>query len=248
MGIAQRIREELVPLARGTRVKEVRVGLTYTAVMLEDARTGVAFTFPQSVKKGCRLFSSLTPLAGRDTSEVLNLLESGDEIEMAVGIATANALANARNEGVEEGDIMEYLSIQPGDKVGMVGHFAPLLPKLREAAAKVLIFERIRERQGDLLPEQEAFRILPECQIALITATSILNHTLERLLGSVRSCRQVVVLGATTPLVSSAFEGTPVTLLSGIVVTDPEGILRIVSEGGGMRLFKGHIRKVNLKL
>ncbi|MBN2468058.1 MAG: hypothetical protein JXD19_07900, partial [Deltaproteobacteria bacterium] len=39
-----------------------------------------------------------------------------------------------------------------------------------------------------------------------------------------------------------------VTLLSGIIVTDPPAILRTISEGGGMRMFKGHIKKVNLRL
>jgi hypothetical protein len=46
--------------------------------------------------------------------------------------------------------------------------------------------------------------------------------------------------------VPEAFAGTPVDLLSGVIVERPEEILRTVSEGGGMRQFKGHVRKVNL--
>jgi len=42
--------------------------------------------------------------------------------------------------------------------------------------------------------------------------------------------------------------GTPVTILSGVVVLDPAEILRRVSEGGGTRSFKGHVRKLNLPL
>jgi hypothetical protein len=53
------------------------------------------------------------------------------------------------------------------------------------------------------------------------------------------------MLGASTPLLPEVFAHTPVTVLSGIIVTHPENILQIVSEGGGMQLFKKNIDKVN---
>ena len=55
------------------------------------------------------------------------------------------------------------------------------------------------------------------------------------------------MLGASTPLMPEVFAGTNVTLLSGVVVSDPGAVLRVVSEGGGMRLFGPHIRKVSLR-
>lgn len=56
------------------------------------------------------------------------------------------------------------------------------------------------------------------------------------------------MLGPSTPLVPAVFAGTAVTLLSGVVVRDAGAVLRVVSEGGGMRLFKPHVRKVVLDL
>jgi hypothetical protein len=38
-----------------------------------------------------------------------------------------------------------------------------------------------------------------------------------------------------------------VTVLSGLVVQKPKQILRVVSEGGGMRQFKPCVRKVSLR-
>jgi hypothetical protein len=43
---------------------------------------------------------------------------------------------------------------------------------------------------------------LPRCQVALLTSTSIINHTLENLLNAAHSCRDVTLLGASTPLVT----------------------------------------------
>ncbi len=123
-----------------------------------------------------------------------------------------------------------------------------MLPRLREKSASILIFEQIERKQGNLLPEEEAYRLLPLCQVAMITSTSILNRTVEKILSAARSCREVILLGASTPLIPEVFAGTSVTFLSGIIVSHPRDLLRIVSEGGGMELFKKTVKKVNLSL
>ena len=238
----------MLPRAKGIQVRDVRIGLGYTAVLLDNGQAGVAFTFKESMKKGCTIFTGLHPLEGRDASELLSFLGSTDKIEMAVALATANALANTMRDGLLEGDILEYIPITNQDKVGMVGFFSPLLPRLKKKTSSIFIFEQIKERQGDLLPEEDVHEFLPQCQVALITSTSILNHTIEHILDAARSCREVALLGASTPLVPEAFTDTPVTFLSGVVVAKPPEILRIVSEGGGMRFFKKNVKKVNLSL
>jgi hypothetical protein len=43
-----------------------------------------------------------------------------------------------------------------------------------------------------------------------------------------------------------AFDGSNVTLLCGVVVRDAREVLRIVSEGGGTRVFRPHVRKVSI--
>ena len=64
----------------------------------------------------------------------------------------------------------------------MVGYFGPLVPEVRRRAAKLHIFERVDLPQGDLLPQERAGEILPHCQVAIISATTLLNRTLEPLL------------------------------------------------------------------
>lgn len=248
MPINKRIQGHLMPMARAIRVADVRIGLGYTSVLLENGQAGVAFTFNQDMKRGCTVFQGLHPLAGRQASELLAFLDSTDKIGKTVALATANALANKDREGLLEGDIFEHLHINSNDKVGMVGYFRPVVPRLKEKTSSILIFEQIKEKQNNLLPEEQAYRLLPECQVALITSTSILNHTVDKLLVAARLCRDVVLLGASTPIVPEAFKDTPVTFLSGIVITNPLNILRIVSEGAGMRLFRGNVKKVNIRL
>lgn len=233
---------------RDEGVADVRIGLGYTAVKLTGGATGVALTFSRDSTGGCTVFQGLRPIAGRSAVELLELLSSADPIEAAVGLACANALANRPGWAYADGDVLDHLDLTPQDHVGMVGHFGPLVAPVRKKAGSLTIFERIEEPQGNLRPENEAAEVLPECQVALITATSIINHSVDGLLQASRNCRTVVVLGASTPLLPEVFAGTPVSLLSGVVVKDAPAVLRIVSEGGGMRFFKPHIRKVNLAL
>ncbi|MEW6666395.1 MAG: DUF364 domain-containing protein [Thermodesulfobacteriota bacterium] len=250
MSIAEKLKDLVMPVARGVRVRDVRIGLIYTAVMLEDGRTGLAFTFHQGRRGDYSRLKALHPLPGRDASDLVVLLNAPEQVERAVGLATVNALFNSPHAGAREGDFLDMLDIRPGERVGMVGLFTPVLPRLREATSSILVFEQNldRGREADLLPEEDAYRLLPGCGVALITSTSLVNHTMDRLLAAAQNCREVVLLGASTPLVPEAFAGTCVTLLSGVVVLDPERILCTVSEAGGTRSFKEDVRKVNVPL
>ncbi|MBN1103030.1 MAG: DUF364 domain-containing protein [Deltaproteobacteria bacterium] len=248
MTIAGKIKDFLMPKALGTAVKEVRIGLIYTAVMLENGGTGVAFTFQGGPERETRSLKGLHPMAGRDASELLSLLDSPQRVGAALGLATANALTNAEREGLHPGDVLDFLPIGPADRVGMVGYFAPVLPRIKKKGASVLVFEQKAEREGEILPEEEAYRLLPECQVALVTSTTIVNHTVDGILEAARACRDVALVGASTPLLAEAFADTNVKLLSGIIITEPEAILRMVSEAGGSRAFRGNVRKVNLLL
>jgi len=246
--VAARIVGLLVDEAREVGVADVRIGLGYTAVALGDGRTGVAYTFRDLASGGCSVFHGTRPLASRPAADLLAYLESSDAIEAGVGLACANALVNRDEAGRLDGDILDHLDLRPDDEVGMVGHFGPLVGTIQARARSLAVFERVDHPSGLLRPQEEAEGALPRCQVALITATSIINHTVDNLLAAARDCREVVLLGASTPLMPEAFGAGSVTMLSGVVVKDPGEVLRVVSEGGGMRRFGPHVRKVTVRV
>jgi len=129
----------------------------------------------------------------------------------------------------------------------MVGHFGPLVEPLQRRARSLTVFERVAAPSGLLRPQEEALLALPRCSVAIITSTAIITHSAEALLDAARGCREVVLLGASTPLVEAALAPAGATILSGVVVTAPEAVLSVVSEGGGMRQFSRLVRKVTVK-
>lgn len=247
--ITEKIERLLAADAADQRVGDVRIGLGYTAVLLQSGAAGVAYTLRDDLRPGCSPFSGKRPLAGRGAAELLSGLGSEDPLERAVGLATANALVWRRSVGsFSEGDILEALILAPEDRVGMVGYFGPLIAPLQARVASLTVFERTPEMGAGLEPPERALDLLPECTVAVITSSALLTGTLDGLLRAAAGCREVALLGPSTPLLPRVFEDTGVTWLSGLVVVSPAEVLRVVSEGGGAREFLPFARKVNLRL
>jgi hypothetical protein len=244
--VAEALVEAAAPLACSVEAVDVRVGLGYTAVKLADGNVGTAMTFHEVDFLGCGVFTGLRPLAGRAAWDLVQLLGSPHPAESAVGLAAVNACLNRKTEAQKKGDVLAHLALDKSDRVGMVGCFGPLIAPVRKRAGSLEIFERIARPCEGLRPAAEVTDALTRCTVALVTGTAVVNNTIDAVLEAASACRAVVVLGASTPLCRKAFGHTPVNMLSGVVVRDGGALLRIVSEGGGMRQFKKHVDKVNL--
>jgi uncharacterized protein len=246
MRLRNRLIDLLEPSCVGHSIRDVRIGLGYTAVQLDDGRTGLAYTLGRESMKGCTAFAGKRPIAGSQACEVLRYLDSDGLVESSVGLATVNALSNGVPAHGVTGDVLQCVELLPTDAVAMVGFFAPLVAELQDRVAEVEIFEEHSESLPHLRAATEAVAAIPKYDVALITSTTIINGTVDALLEAARSCREVVLLGPSTPLIAEAFEGTSVTWLSGISVEDSDGLLRLISEGGGTRLFRPFVTKWNL--
>lgn len=230
------------------QVRDVRIGLGYTAVQLADGGVGVAYTFRNETASGCSVFKGKRPVAGRTTTEILKYLGAADVVEAAIGLAAANAMTNRPCTDCEQGEILTMLGLRPDDRVGMVGYFGPLINPLEQIVRELLIFERDTSRAESVLPAEQAVERLPTCDIAVISSSALIVGALDSLLEATRHCREVVLVGPSTPLVPSIFRPLGVTLLCGVTVNDPNEVLQVVSEGGGMGFFGKHVQKVNVRV
>jgi len=248
MGLRNRIIDLLEPSCSGHVVRDVRIGLGYTAVQLDDGCTGAAYTLGSGSFRGCSAFMGKRPLSGRPSVDLLRYLGSDNLVESALGLATANAIANGPKPRCVTGDVLEAVELLPTDRVAMVGFFVPLVAGLQQRVAALEIFEEHRGSMAHLRPASEAASVIPQCNVAFISSTTIMNDTIDGLLEAARECRETVLLGPSTPLIPEAFAEAAVTWLSGMIVEDSVGLLRVVSEGGGTRFFKPFVTKWNVPL
>lgn len=238
--IASHKRENLV-------VAEVRFGLSYVGVRLDDHRMGLAALLLHELPTGCTVFPDAGKVAGMGAPFLLaNLAEGRNPLEKAIGLATANAILH-KTYGEDERDSLAIMKLTPEDRVAMVGLFTPMVPKIEATGAKLSVIERDPARMV-VLDKKEADRILEECTVAIITATTLLNDTLEEVLNSLVNPRHIAILGPSTPLCPEIFQGTPVNHLGGAIVRDTEKVMQIISEGGGTPAMRPYLRFVNLCL
>ncbi|MEA2014693.1 MAG: DUF364 domain-containing protein [Thermodesulfobacteriota bacterium] len=231
--ISQHIHEQLYHRSRELHVQEARIGLGYVGVLLERDRMGLAALLRSKLPPGCSTLGKAGTLAGSNASELLDLLVTGrNPLEKALGLATANAIIHPDNTGESETDSIALMDLSPADTVAMVGYFGPLVERIRKTGANLHIIEKDPGRMK-IPVRKETDSILERCSVAIITATSILNNTIEEILNRLGTTRHVTILGPSTPMFGEAFAQTSVTHLGGSAVLDPRKIMQIISEGGG---------------
>jgi len=216
-------------------VEDIRQGPFQTAVLTWNC--GLAATLhEQEYHQDDAPVSDAGRLIGKDASELAQMARSSNLFEAAIGMATINSLLNIDGQhcaAINGGDLLAEKG--KDKKVALVGHF-PFVPKLRQAAKYLWVIER-QSREGDV-GESEAETLIPQAEVVGITGSAFINHTIEHLLTLCNPKAYIVVLGATAPLSPVLFD-YGVDAISGTKVTDPEIVLRYVSQGATFRQIKG---------
>jgi hypothetical protein len=237
--IAGRLHRYLVEQSRRFAVEDVRIGGSYVAVVLSDGRIGLAARLKEFA--GRQIEIPGTAICGKRAEALLTHLVSGTgAVERALGLATANALIHPPAPA-EEVDTISLLGLRAGEQVAMVGLFRPIVPRIEATGVILSVIERDT-------PVKERREILGACSVAIITATTLLNGTLEGILSELGRPRHVALIGPSTPLCEEIFRGSPVTHLGGSAIVDAAGLLRVVSEGGGTPAMRPYLRFVNTRV
>jgi uncharacterized protein (DUF4213/DUF364 family) len=127
-----------------------------------------------------------------------------------------------------------------GKNVVVIGHFTGL-----ERVAEICNLSILERRpQLDDLPDSACEYILGEQDIVVLTATTLINKTMPRLLTLSRDA-QIVVAGPTTPLHPLMFD-FGIKILAGWLAEDEESIWRAVAEGCQKKLFLAGSRMVTV--
>ncbi len=239
------ISNELLKKAKNSlkniEIKDVRIGLSYTGVLLSNDLLGLSYSFAEEKGSCCEIIEESGDLIGEKAIDVAEYINDPFAITASLGLATMNAVFNQWVE--EKGDILEFLELRDDDSLGMVGDFRPLVSKLNKDI-DLFVFER-KPHDYDLYPEYAVEEILPEVDVAIISATTIVNKTIDHLLDLCEDARKVALVGPTTPMAEDVFVSKNVDFLAGSVINDNETALEIISQGGGTRSLKRVSEKVN---
>ena len=242
--IINEILESVNEPLKGRTVEEVILGLGYTAVKLDDGSCGLAATLRDEIAECCSLVERAGQLSGGEAHSLGELALSTDVLESAVGLATINAVLN-RDIKSNVAPPVEALEIGKDNIVGIIGYIEPLIEPVRQRCNKLYIFERRPPAKEFVYQDWAANVLLPQCDIAIISGTTLINKTIDHLLELCRG--KVAIIGPSTPL-SPVLKKHGVSFAFGSIVKEPSKVLKILTQGGGMRNFGEFVEKINLRL
>jgi len=252
------IPEILGPELDGITVERAVVGLFFTGVKLSNGIAGACATPIKTIPEAvCCLSSAMAmpfpgKLRGRPAFDLARESLSEHGIRRAVGIAAMNALADAcwRRRPHPESelrlgiDAFDATEMRPGDNVVVVGAFVPFLRELKRRRQPFLVLEQDPatlkpEELPFFRPAEEAATVVPEADVLLITGTTLLNDTLEDILGWAKPSARVTMVGPTVSLLPDAFLRRGADILGTVRITDPDAFLDALAEGGSGYHFLG---------
>lgn len=235
---------ELIP--KDLVIKDFVAGLNW--FLVESIGTGMAMT----PKEGNSYLHMAGNVVGMKVYDAAKLIKSWSNYEAALGLAAINSVINTSNNfEVLSGISMkkqknvndfEYMKDKiKGKKVAVIGHFPDLEP-LAEIC-KLSILERIPQ-EGDF-PDPSCEYLLPEQDFVFITAVTLINKTLPRLLNLSKNA-YVTILGPSTPMTKCLYK-YGINMLAGTVVTDRNKVWCLIKEGGRHEFFNNGALMVKIE-
>jgi uncharacterized protein len=200
-------------------IRRVMVGLHWFGV--ESRFTGMAHVFKG--REGAEL-EDAGNILGRDVLEIAGRLRSWEPLDAGLGLAALCSLIEPKGENLNVYDYI--LSVAPGKTVTCVGRF-PFFGELSNNCSRAYLLE-MNPREGEL-PPFAAEEVIPESDIVVITGTTLINKTLERLLELSRG-KICAVLGPSTPLSDVLFD-FGATVIGGVRVVDQDKLFLSLMQG-----------------
>ena len=239
-------------------VERAVFGLFFSGVKISTGHGGLCFTPVKEIPEAvcCPSSAKAMPLSGklrgRSVKDYLDDLSHANILRKTLAIATLNALSACyweENKDLDykiemDVDSFDVMKIPQDKKSVVIGALVPMLKKLLAADADFKVLEMdsctLKGKELDhFAPSKDAGVYLPHADLDVITGVTILNDTLPDLLALCKPGADILVTGPTAGMIPDAFFKRGVTVMGGILVTKPDELLDIISEGGSGYHFFG---------
>lgn len=216
----------------------------FCALELEDGSVGLSFVLLEDTLERLLDGAEHLGLAGADTLALARRYASDSGMWKTLGFAAANALTRCLYDRAgfrpeKSSDSIGQLNPQPGEHVGMIGKFTPLLRRITDRGARLTVVEL----NPQLVGEHDGYRVtldaaeLAGCSKVVSTSTLLLNDTLERMLDYCRNARYFAMVGPSAGCLPDALFARGVTLLGGNWIHDGDGFISALRRGESLSAY-----------
>ena len=202
----------------------------FCALELEDGSIGLSYVLLDDTLERLLDGSDGLGLPGADTLQLARRYVSDGGIRKTLGFAAANALSRCLFDRAgfrpdDSSDSIGHLNPQPGEHIGMIGKFPPLLGRIIKSGARLTIVEL----KPHLVGEHDDYRVtldaeeLSDCAKVVSTSTLLLNDTLDRMIACCRNARWFALVGPSAGCLPDGLFARGVTLVGGTWINDRDG-------------------------
>jgi uncharacterized protein len=210
----------------------------FCALELGDGSLGLSYTLLDDTLVRMREIDPTLELAGADALQVARRFVTSTGAHKTIGFAAANAITRwlFDRTGFQPDasiDSLGALDPQPGDRIGMIGLFTPLLPRVLASGARLTVIEL----KPHLAGERAGYRVtldpdeLLGCDKIVSTGTLVLNDTLDDMLARCRNARWIALIGPTMGCLPDALFARGVTLIGSSWVLDGPAYVDALRQG-----------------
>ena len=221
----------------------------FCALELDDGALGLAYVLLGDTLAALRQADGAR-IAGADALALAHGVRDADVGRRTLAFAALNALTRCLFDRAAfvppaSADSLGGLDPQPGETIGMIGHFAPLFARIAERGARVLVVEL----RPELVRDDGSVRVtldageLARCDKVLATGTLLLNDTLDRTLALCRHAKRLALVGPSVGAPPDPLYARGVTLLGGNWVHDGAAFVDALRRGAPT---SAHARKFGL--
>lgn len=210
----------------------------FMALFLPGGATGISYVMIPAEEAAAYEALRRQDLIGTDPSALAYGFGSGEPVRDMLALASINAICqHVMNETDYQPDHVTdptgLLSVEKGDRVGMVGLFSGLATRIQETGAELVVIERDERLIEDhpALPITLDATRLSSCNKVLCTAVTVLNNSLDEVLGHCSPDAFVSVIGPSAGYFPDPLFASGVDVVGGRVVTHSEAFLQRLIAG-----------------
>jgi len=216
-------------------IRSVLIGAHWTAVC--SSHCGLATTIiGDKPHDHATVVRNVGNLHHKSAQELAEYSLSNNPLEASIGVAAINSLLDVNEQNAVEMNASEVLIEKgAGKNVALVGHF-PFIPRVRKFVGNLWVIEQ-RPVDEDY-PAHSAADLIPRADIVALTASALINHTMDNLLSLCRPEALVIIMGPSTPL-SPVLFNYGATIIAGTRVIDEAAVIRTVGQGATFQQVEG---------
>ena len=243
-------------------IERVNVGLFFTVVQLSSGFCGLASVdstnlniCAQNRKKEYGAFSP-GKISGQKLLDLFSHTEESKILDIvrlaAINAVSAELISKSNYTIIEDKDPIDLVDLNSNKTVCIVGAFHTYMKNIANTSAKLIVLELNESAVPDdfkkyYVPAEKASSVFPDSDVIIITGSTLINNTLDKMLKIIPPNKKVIIVGPTASLIPDVLFEHGINIIGCTRIVDADRVFHAISEGAaGFHLFHNGAQKICL--